>query len=66
MELNKKDFKKLCDVVYRRTGIAIEEKKFDILGRKIEAMASKKGFDDFNQVLHFCVHKTGIDLGIES
>ena len=31
-----------------------------------ELIRSKKGFDDFNQVLHFCVHKTGIDLGIES
>ena len=32
----------------------------------MEQIRSKKGFDDFNQVLHFCVHKTGIDLGIES
>ena len=32
----------------------------------MELIRSKKGFDDFNQVLHFCVHKTGIDLGIES
>jgi len=32
----------------------------------MELIRSKKGFNDFNQVLHFCVHKTGIDLGIES
>ena len=32
----------------------------------MELIRSKKGFDDFNQVLHFCVHKTGIDHGIES
>jgi len=32
----------------------------------MEQIRSKKGFEDFNQVLHFCVHKTGIDLGIES
>ena len=32
----------------------------------MELIRSKKGFDDFNQVLHFCVHKTGVDLGIES
>ena len=32
----------------------------------MELIRSKKGFDDLNQVLHFCVHKTGIDLGIES
>jgi len=32
----------------------------------MELIRSKKGFEDFNQVLHFCVHKAGIDLGIES
>ena len=28
-EVLKKDFKKLCDVVYRRCGISIDEKKYD-------------------------------------
>jgi len=52
MKLTTKEFKKLCDVIYRKTGISIEDKKFDILGRKIEAMALKKGFDDFRSFFH--------------
>jgi len=32
----------------------------------LELIRSKKGFEDFNQAFHFCVHKTGVDLGIES
>ena len=52
MKLNAKEFKKLCDFIYRKTGIAIEEKKFDILGRKIEAMVAKRGFEDFRSFFH--------------
>ena len=52
MKLTIKEFKKLCDVVYRKTGIFIEEKKFEILGRKIESMAEKKGFSDFREFFH--------------
>ena len=29
--LSKNDFKKLTDVLYRRTGIAIDEKRFNLL-----------------------------------
>ena len=29
--LTQKDFRKLCDVIYRRTGIAMDDKKYNIL-----------------------------------
>jgi len=52
MKLTIKEFKKICDVVYRKTGIFIEEKKFDILGKKIETMATKNGFEEFRTFFH--------------
>ena len=52
MELNTHEFKKLCDYIYRKSGIFIEEKKFDILGRKIAQMATKNGFNDFRSFFH--------------
>lgn len=50
--LSEKDFRKLCDVVYRRTGIAIEDKKFNILGKKIEKLMQENGFEDFRSFFH--------------
>ena len=50
--LTQKDFKKLCDVIYRRTGIAIDEKKYGILNKKISDLMQKHGFDDFRSFFH--------------
>jgi chemotaxis protein methyltransferase CheR len=50
--LNEKEFRKLCGVIYRRTGIAIEDKKFNILSKKIVMLMQKKGFSDFRSFFH--------------
>ena len=50
--LSEKEFKKLCDVIYRRTGIAIEEKKYNILGKKIEKLMQERGYSDFRSFFH--------------
>ena len=50
--INEKDFKKLSDVVYRRAGIAIGEKRYAILKPKIEAYMEKKGHKNFREYFH--------------
>ena len=50
--LNEKEFRKLCDVLYRRTGIAIDDRKFGSLGKKIENLMKKHGFNDFRSFFH--------------
>ncbi len=47
-----KEFQKLTDVIYRRVGIYIETKKFDILNRKIEKYMSEHGYNDFRSYFH--------------
>ena len=50
--ITENDFKKLCDVIYRRTGIAIENKKYNILGKKISELMKQHGFNDFRSFFH--------------
>ncbi len=50
--LNEKEFRKLCDVVYRRSGIAIDDKKYTILSKKIIALMKKHKFEDFRSFFH--------------
>jgi len=50
--MNIKDFKKLCDVIYRRVGILIEERKYDSLSKKIEKLIKEKGYEDFRSFFH--------------
>ena len=50
--MNIKDFKKLCDVVYRRVGISIDERKYDSLSKKIEKLMEQKGYEDFRSFFH--------------
>ena len=50
--LSEKDFKKLCDVIYRRCGIKIDEKKFTILGRKIVNYIEENKFTNFRSFFH--------------
>ena len=52
MLLTEKDFQKLCDVIYRRAGIAIDSKKYAILGKKISTLMEKNGFNDFRAFFH--------------
>jgi len=50
--LSKNDFKKLTDVLYRRTGIAIDEKRFSLLNKKIENYMIKKEYENFRAYFH--------------
>jgi len=50
--MNIKEFEKLCDLVYRKTGITIDKKKYDTLSKKIENLMQKKGFKDFRSFFH--------------
>ena len=50
--LSKNDFKKLTDVLYRRTGIAIDEKRYNLLYKKIEAYINKKNYRNFREYFH--------------
>ena len=52
MKISEREFGKLRDIVYRRTGIAIDEKKYQILGKKIDDLMSKRGYQDFRSFFH--------------
>jgi len=42
--ISKNDYKKLTDYIYRKSGISIGEKRYDILKPKLETYMTKKGF----------------------
>ncbi|WP_294946972.1 protein-glutamate O-methyltransferase CheR [Sulfurivirga sp.] len=46
------DFRKLCDVIYRRTGIKIDLKRYDILKPKLEKVLTQFGYSDFRSFFH--------------
>ena len=50
--INEQEFKKLTDVIYRRSGISIGEKRFHILKPKIETYMKKKGYNSFREYFH--------------
>lgn len=50
--MSEKEFQKLCDYIYRKTGIAIENRKYEILNRKITELMKKKGFNNFRAFFH--------------
>ena len=50
--LSKNDFKKLTDVLYRRTGIAIDEKRYNLLYKKIESYMTKNNYANFRAYFH--------------
>ncbi|MEA3512747.1 MAG: protein-glutamate O-methyltransferase CheR [Campylobacterota bacterium] len=50
--INAKDIQKLCDVVYRRAGISIGEKRFNILKPKFETYMKKHGYANFREYFH--------------
>ncbi len=46
------DYKKLSDVIYRRTGIKLELKRYDILKPKLEKVLTQFGYQDFRSFFH--------------
>jgi chemotaxis protein methyltransferase CheR len=50
--LTTKEFQKLTEFVYRRTGISIDDKKFKTLGPKIDKLMQKNGFNSFREFFH--------------
>jgi chemotaxis protein methyltransferase CheR len=50
--LSLNDLLKLRDLIYRRTGIYIEDKKLDQLERKVERLLEKEGFKTFRDFFH--------------
>ena len=45
--VNLRDYNKLCDLLYRRTGIAIGEKRYTKLKDRLEDLIKLKGYDSF-------------------
>ncbi|OQX72565.1 MAG: chemotaxis protein CheR [Campylobacteraceae bacterium 4484_4] len=52
MLITQRDFIKLRDVIYRRSGIFIDEKKYGTLSRKIEDYIQKNGYETFRAFFH--------------
>jgi len=50
--LSRNDFKKLTDVLYRRTGIAIDDKRYNLLYRKLEEYMKKNQYTTFRRYFH--------------
>lgn len=50
--LTSNDFTKLTDIVYRRTGIAIDKKRYELLVKKIEGYMVKNGYENFRAYFH--------------
>lgn len=50
--ITQKDYVKLTDVIYRRAGIAIGEKRFNILRPKLEAYMNKNSYKTFREFFH--------------
>lgn len=50
--LTQNDFEKICQFVYRKTGIYVEDRKFLILGKKIEKKIENLGYNNFREFFH--------------
>ena len=50
--MNEREFRKICDYIYRKAGISIDDKKFNTLSKKIDALIEKEGFNDFRSFFH--------------
>lgn len=50
--ISPKEYLKLTDVIYRRSGISINEKRFNILKPKIEAYMKTNNYKDFRDYFH--------------
>jgi len=50
--IRENDFIKLADVLYRRTGISLDVKRFNILKPKLEKVMKKYNYDSFRTFFH--------------
>lgn len=50
--LNEANFTKLCGIIYRRSGIYIDEKKYNNLKPKLEALFLRFQYEDFRSFFH--------------
>ena len=50
--INEQNYKKLTDVIYRRSGIAIGDKRYKILKPKLESYMKKNGYGNFREYFH--------------
>jgi len=50
--ISEADYKKITDVIYRRSGIAIGEKRYNILKPKLEAYMTKNNYTTFREYFH--------------
>jgi len=46
------DYKKLADVIYRRTGIKLDVKRYETLRPKLEKLFQQYGYTDFRSFFH--------------
>ena len=50
--ISESDYKKLADVLYRRTGISLDIKRYKILKPKLEKLMQKLGYANFRAFFH--------------
>lgn len=50
--IRENDLKKLCNVIYRRTGVSIEEKESNNLEDRVLELMKRYDFSDFNSFFH--------------
>ncbi|MEA3314284.1 MAG: CheR family methyltransferase [Campylobacterota bacterium] len=50
--VSEKDFVKLTDLLYRRTGISIDIKRYSLLVKKLDTYLEKKNFKSFRDYFH--------------
>jgi len=50
--LTENDFTKLTDLLYRRTGIAIDKKRYSLLVKKLETYMEKNKYENFRAYFH--------------
>ena len=50
--ITENDYKKLSDVIYRKTGIKLDMKRYNALKRKLEDVMKKLGYTNFRSFFH--------------
>jgi chemotaxis protein methyltransferase CheR len=60
--ISQQDFEKLCQFIYRKTGIQISNTKYTTFGNKIEKMMIKNGLESFREFFHLLRFGDGTNL----
>lgn len=60
--INQADFEKLCQFIYRKTGIQIASSKYSTFGNKIEKMMIKNNLESFREFFHLLRFGDGTQL----